>query len=132
MAFKEEMEALLQQDGIIEHGRLPADDVAFLKATCGYHLYYTDSLAEIDCISVRESLVAGCTPILSAVNVFSERAGIHLDLGFDKKAYVILAQRIATILSSPMVDPNTLRESSTIVTWQEVADRWEKTLLSET
>lgn len=122
--FRSGMETLLKQDGIVHHGRLPVEDVALLKSSCGYHLYYTQSLAEIDCISIRESLVAGCTPILSNVNLFSQRAGIHLSLGFTDDSYKQLAYYIKDIVSKPLPDIEVLRSSNTIISWEKVTEEW--------
>jgi hypothetical protein len=36
--------------------------------------------SKIDCITVRESLVAGCIPLLAKHGVFLERDGVHLEL----------------------------------------------------
>jgi len=128
-AFQNEVNTLLGQPGVVHHGRLTVEEVARLKSRCGFHLYYTATAAEIDCITIRESLVVGCIPVLSEVNVFGQRAGIHLHgLGFEKKGYVELARQLSKILSTPQETMDDmrrkLRESDTIVDWEGVAGRW--------
>lgn len=122
--FRKKMDRLLEQDGIIHHGRLPVDDIAYLKATCGYHLYYTCTTAEIDCISIRESLVAGCTPILSDAFIFKERVGLHLSLGFSQKSYIMLAKKIQEIITGPLINPQELRNNDTVISWKDVSRQW--------
>lgn len=68
---------ILRQPGVTHHGRLTREEVCEWKYKCGFHLYYTATTAEIDCISIRESALCGCIPILSHHSVFAERPGIH-------------------------------------------------------
>jgi hypothetical protein len=77
--FKDEMRALFQQPGVTEIGRVSSSIVRDHKLTAGFHLYYSRSFAETDCISIRESACIGCIPILSRLGVFKERVGIHLE-----------------------------------------------------
>ena len=128
-AFRQEMTLLMKQPGVHHHGRIPVQEVARLKSSCGFHLYYSPTTAEVDCISIRESLVVGCIPILSRVNVFGERHGVHVpDLGFEKKDYIQLARFLAQILSAPPESfqemRGQLRSSNTLVDWETVAQQW--------
>jgi hypothetical protein len=50
------------------------------KYNSTFHIYITLTDAEIDCISIRESLVTGCIPIIYNHGVFEERDGIKYDL----------------------------------------------------
>ncbi len=69
------------------------------------HVYFTSNIEEIGCIAVKESLVAGCIPVLSRHNVFSEREGIHVDLDRnDGKSYLLLAKEIINIINNPELD----------------------------
>lgn len=125
--FRDKMARLLDQPGVVHHGRLDVMGVAKLKASCGFHLYYTSTAAEIDCISIRESLVVGCLPILSNVNVFGERPGIHIkDVGFESKGYVQLAAVIARDVFSKDLEEvrETLRTSPLVVDWETTAAKW--------
>ena len=54
------MDKLLQQPGVTELGRHGVDEVVRAKCAAGFHLYFSKSEAETDCISIRESTVAGC------------------------------------------------------------------------
>jgi hypothetical protein len=91
--FKQKMNKLLNQDGIVDHGRQSAYEIKVEKYTSTFHLYYTTTQSETDCISIRESICAGCIPILSKYNVFSERKGIHLNGNPTKKEDMINAAK---------------------------------------
>lgn len=126
--YLKKMNALLKQPGVVHHGRLDVLAVASLKASCGFHLYYTPTSAEIDCISIRESLVVGCIPILSHVNVFGERPGFHIkDLGFESRGYVQLARVICEIFSKEDLEEirTNLRKSPLVMDWEATtAEFW--------
>lgn len=77
--FKDQMTKLLCQPGVVDHGRCSVDSVIKEKHTSTFHLYYSKTNCETDCISLRESACAGCIPIISKYSVFKERSGIHLD-----------------------------------------------------
>ena len=76
---QEVLRRLLKQPGVTDHGRVSKERVRDFKYECGFHLYYTWTTAEIDCISVRESALCGCIPLLSFVGVFRERCGFHFE-----------------------------------------------------
>jgi glycosyltransferase involved in cell wall biosynthesis len=121
------MKQLLSQPGVMDHGRQPLELINREKHMSTFQLYYTESMAEIDCISIRESLVAGCIPILSNVNVFAERQGIHLPwMPSDKHNNIKIALEIVKIMQNAATDD--LREqgyrSSTILNWSQVAQAW--------
>lgn len=126
-AFKTRMHMLLAQPGVMDHGRQPLHMINREKHMSTFHLYYTESLAEIDCISIRESLVAGCIPIISNANVFQEREGIHIKwTESNKHENIKIAMDIVKIMQNANTEE--LRKqgykSSTIVDWNQVAHKW--------
>ena len=76
--FKKQMNVLLKQPGVVDHGRQGVDIIIKEKQTASFHLYYSKTTAETDCISIRESVSAGCIPIISNYNVFGEREGLKV------------------------------------------------------
>jgi glycosyltransferase involved in cell wall biosynthesis len=72
---------------VIDNGRIPIDDLIKVKFNSTYHLYITETMAEIDCLSVRESAVCGCVPIITNKTVFAERLGFHVEGDPKTKAY---------------------------------------------
>lgn len=122
--FKNYMRLLLSQDGIIDHGRQPMDMIIREKYLSTFHLYLNNSIAEIDCISIRESLVTGCIPIISTFGVFKERHGLHYNLDDNHEL-------IAIDICNKMKDfnyienvRNQIMNSDTIVSWEIVAKKW--------
>lgn len=126
--FKEEMVQLLSQPGVMDHGRQPVEIINREKHLSTFHLYYTDSLSEIDCITIRESLVAGCIPIISNINVFKYRDGIHISWlpNLPDFNYQVACGIVELIHNENLQNDlrERLKKSSTIVSWKEVADTW--------
>jgi hypothetical protein len=128
--LKPETRALLQEvlltEGVMNHGRQPVEILAREKQRAGFHLYPCFNNSEIDCITVRESLVAGCIPLLAKHGVFLERDGVHLELDvmnpatFLRPALEILQlarneERMESLRRS-------LRSSPTLTTWSDSAN----------
>ena len=113
---------------IMDHGRQPLDIIRREKLRAGFHLYPSHSLLETDCISVRESLVAGCIPILAKTGVFLERDGFFIDFNVMELASLTKPAVEIVKLMRDTARMDTLREelykSKTITTWEEVADKW--------
>jgi len=133
--FKLRLKLLLSQDGVMDHGRQPLSMVAREKYLSTFHLYLNDSIAEIDCISIRESLVTGCIPVISKFGVFAERHGLQFDWTPSDKDFNKTCETIANELVNYMKDTNLIETarnqlmiSPTIIKWEVVAKRWLETL----
>lgn len=123
-----EIKSLLLQPGVTDHGRQSVEIINKEKHMSTFHLYYTDSLAEIDCISIRESLVAGCIPIISNVNIFNERSGVQLQW-FPNTAnfnYQIACSIVELMdnLNMQKEFRDILIQSPTITSWEDCANEW--------
>lgn len=120
--------ALVGATNVCDHGRHTLDMVAREKKMSTFQLYLCDSAEEIDCISVRESLVAGCVPILLNVGVFQERDGFKVQGLLDsQKSCVNIAMQILKLMNdAPAVNAlrDQLSRSSTIVNWNTVSKAW--------
>ena len=125
--FKNVMQQLLSLPGVMDHGRQPMEMIIREKYLSSYHLYITDAEAEIDCISIRESLITGAIPLLSNSGVFKDRDGLHFELG-DKSpsSYAQNALRIAGLLKDPKVPfyREHFKQSKTIINWLDTANVW--------
>ena len=113
---------------IMDHGLQPLDIIRREKLRAGFHLYPSHHGAEIDCISVRESLVAGCIPILAKTGVFLERDGFFIDFNIQDPATLTKPAIEIVKLMRDTARMDTLREelykSKTIFSWETVADKW--------
>lgn len=76
--FKSIFDKLKDYPGIIEHEAPSLETLVNECQTSSFHLYFSKTADETDCVSIRESISAGCIPIISTYNVFSERNGIKL------------------------------------------------------
>ena len=126
--FKNEIKELLSQPGIMEHGRQPIEIINREKHMSVFHFYYTDSLSEIDCITIKESLVAGCLPVISDIHLFKYRDGIHLKWLPNTDDYNRqIACTIVEMMHNEQLQ-NQLRDiylkSKTIISWEDVANAW--------
>lgn len=127
--LKSKLKMLLSQEGVMDHGRQPLDMIVREKYISSFHLYLNNNVAEIDCISIRESLVTGCIPIISKFGVFKERHGLMIDFSdnMDNNMYEMIATDIVSKMNDIkfMEDArNQLMVSSTIIDWYDVAKMW--------
>lgn len=127
--LKSQLQELYRLPGVVHHGRADLKDIADARKSSGFHLYVTDTPAEIDCISVRESLVAGSIPIISKASVFGERDGFHVNVFNmrDQTQMNLAAQEIVNFVKDEeKVDSlrKELRSSETVFGWDEVSSRW--------
>jgi glycosyltransferase involved in cell wall biosynthesis len=126
--YKQQLTMLLAQPGVMDHGRQPMELIIREKWQSTYHLYVTDTDREIDCISIRESLVSGCIPLVSDFGVFAKREGLRFKLDrANNQSYLQIAQGILNLL--PKQDfiymcRNKFKESPTITTWKQTAEQW--------
>ncbi len=123
---KNQFKMLLSQPGVMDHGRQPVELINREKHMSNFQLYITDTLAEIDCISIRESLVAGCIPLLSDFGVFREREGLHFSFESeqDKKLVPVKILQLLKNLDKIEEVRTIFKQSSTIVSWEQVAKLW--------
>ena len=126
--YRNKMIMLMGQPGVIDHGRIGRDMVVREKNLSTFHLYLSNSVAEIDCISIRESVVTGCIPILSNYGVFKERDGLHFDWD---PTNIDVMKRVANEICNKMKDFKLIEEtreqmqkSKTIVDWSIIAKTW--------
>ena len=127
--MKSRIRILLGQPGVMDHGRQPLDMIVREKYMSTFHIYLNQSTAEIDCISIRESLVTGCIPVISKFGVFAERAGLMYDFNESD----IICKGIADDIILKMYDNNFVMDarkqlilSDTIIDWEHVAKEWIK------
>ena len=124
---KQQLMMLMGQPGVMDHGRRPMCEIIKEKWRSTFHLYITECIGEIDCISIRESLVTGCIPLISKLGVFEKREGLHFDLNKTQQGYQTIASGILNLLQKPEfleMCKTRFKTSSTITTWKETAEQW--------
>jgi hypothetical protein len=119
---------LFSQPGVMDHGRQPVNIISREKHLSSFQLYVTNTPIEIDCISIRESLAAGCIPIISNYGVFKDREGIHFDLDDkDIKGYQSVAVKVLQLLrqQDKLVDyREKIKKSPLLIDWKETSEKW--------
>jgi glycosyltransferase involved in cell wall biosynthesis len=118
---------LMGQPGVMDHGRRPMDEIINEKWKSSFQLYITDCDGEIDCISIRESLVSGCVPLISNTGVFKNRDGLHFNLTRTQEGYQQIAQGICNLLTKPEfieMARKQFKVSESIIDWKTVAEKW--------
>ncbi len=126
--WREKMLILMEQPGVINHGRISQDKLIEDKACSSIH-YYGCTFEEIDCISVRESAIVGCLPVTTDYAVFSEKSYCHKISGDpkDPKTQEALAHRIVELLQNPEqlhILRTICAEHARKDTWDRLAKEW--------
>lgn len=117
-----------ESTGVYDHGRVDLSSLIEEKKKASFHIYLTDDEAEIDCISVRESALLGCIPLLTREGVFKERIGQFFDVSM---GYEHVAEQIVS-LAKKEKKLNTLRKDiqesakKSEPSWNEIANAWYK------
>ena len=114
--------------GVVDHGRQNSEFIVREKYLSSFQLYISNTNSEIDCISIRESLVTGCIPLISDFGVFKEREGIHFQLIENESVLNSIGEQIVKILKEQQSQMEVLRKvfkkSSTILSWEDIAKKW--------
>ena len=125
--LKNQLRSLTAFPGVVDHGRQPIEMIIREKYMSSFQLYITNTISEIDCISIRESLVTGCIPLISNFGVFGEREGIHFDLNESNQEIMKnIASNICTLLQDQKqlnILRDVFKKSPTIVSWGDSADK---------
>jgi len=130
--FQEEIEPLLKQPGVTDHGRCSVETVSNAKIQSSFHLYFSKTNSETDCISIKESAAVGCIPIISSVGVFAERNGLHMKGDPSTKD---AQENMAKVVAYLMKNPDTLeiqrKHLSSFKTqdWKLTAEMWSRDVL---
>ena len=126
--FIEMLDELISKNkGVFDLGRLPRDKVIEEKLKAEYHLYFTNCDQEIDCISIKESHLLGCIPIISNQGVFKERTGAHynFDVNNPEQTYTDFANNLITDIKNNNVKIDVIED---IQKWNKVANIWQETI----
>jgi len=126
--YKNYLTQLLAQPGVMDHGRQPIEMIIREKYLSTFHFYISNTESEIDCISIRESLVTGCIPLLSNFGVFKERQGLHFEFETEKDIKMAAINIIQLLKNPSQIDEfrEKIKSDPTIVDWETIAFEWTK------
>ena len=126
--YLEMLEQLLKQPGVFDHGKQPLSVISEEKYRSNFNLYYSSTIMETDCISIKESAYVGCIPILSKYSVFKERPGIHLDGDpSDVNDMHIASNMILELLKDDEkieLIRSEIQESEVLKDWEDISKEW--------
>ncbi|NEQ36353.1 MAG: glycosyltransferase family 4 protein [Okeania sp. SIO3I5] len=126
--WKEKMMELMKQPGVIEHGSIGHNQLMYEKSTSAIH-YYGCAYEEIDCISIRESVMVGCVPVTTNYAVFGEKDYCVRVPGdpFIRETQEALADKVIELLKKPEILAELRLHFQKLVkneTWDNVAQQW--------
>jgi hypothetical protein len=113
--------------GVYDHGRQSLKELRNERLKSTYNLYIYVGDLEIDCLSVRESCVTGCIPIISNEKLFMEREGFHVSGSFSDPDYYENASSQILELMRDEERVSELREkckSTKETYWEDVSKTW--------
>jgi len=127
--IKTTLAPLYKLPGVYHHGRVSLKKIAIEKKRASFQLYVTDTNAEIDCISVRESAAAGCIPIITSKAVFGERDGFHVyleNIRNQEEMKSVADEIVSFVLDKDKVLnlSNEIKNSDLIFNWDVVSKKW--------
>lgn len=129
MEWKETTEALMQQDGIIHHGRIGKKELKALRKECGIWAYPT-YFTEINCISALEAQFDGCVPVTMDYAALSETVGSGVKVKGDILDPEVKDTYLKELLSL-MGDKKRWKQESKkaqkfarTFTWDKIATQW--------
>ena len=128
MAWKKKMDGLMQQEGIVHHGRMSQKDLLALKAECKAH-FYPSTFEEIDCIGVRESAAVECVPFTTDYAALKDRPYCVTQEGnpFNKRTQEKVAENLAGYLWGILsVDVAVFKEKARAESWKNISQLWLK------
>ncbi len=126
--WKQQMTELMDQPGVVEHGKIGQKELIFEKATSAIH-YYACTYEEIDCISVRESAMVGCVPVTTDYAALSEKKYCLKVPGEakDRETQEAIAYKIVELLRNTEQLESIRRQFQELAkaeTWDNLAPQW--------
>jgi glycosyltransferase involved in cell wall biosynthesis len=131
--YKKKLLNLFSDLGVCEHGIQTDDIIVREKYMSSFELYISNTINEVDCVSIRESVICGCIPLIANFGVFLDREGIKFDMNhMDIK----IMQKISLLILQLIKDQNNLKnirekiknDSKTLFTFKNVTEKFLNTI----
>jgi len=131
MAWMRKVKKLMEQDGVINHGRVGQQELAEDLMKTSYWLYPTN-FAEIHCITACEMQAAGVIPITSGYAALAEtqKVGVKLEGDIHDPLYHkrYIQEVIKTVKENDGSISKQAREEAKQFSWDLVVNAWDKEL----
>ena len=122
---KNSFNILLTKPGIMNHGTQPLEIIIREKYMSTFELLIIPHMTIVDCVNIKESVIAGCVPIISNIGVFNELDGFHIQI--TNSPIQLIPVNIIQLLKN-QTKINELREkhlkSDKIINWISTAKKW--------
>lgn len=120
------LELIKHSKGVIDHGKVDFEEVCKERTLSTFHLYVTE-WPEIDCLSIRESCMCGCIPILTSDSVYAERKGVHIPGKIGPEFFSKTISKICELIDNPEELAKARQNINYQETfWPDIAKKWEK------
>lgn len=141
--FQKKMKELFEKmksEGVKNYGKCDMESIIKEKWKSSYHIYISE-FPEIDCLSIRESVLADCIPICASHAVFTERPCVRLGEELGEKVYTtpIWDQMLAVLQkleSEPIFKEKLIahlnedmKKTHLDISWEAVANKWMTSLI---
>lgn len=130
MAWKQNIDELMKQDGITHHGRLSQKKVAELMEQCGVWAYPTH-FGEISCINAMKAQALGCIPVVVNYAALQETVqhGVKVDGDiWTKEARDSYREALIKTLKDnkfqEKIRPEMMKWARNLFRWENVAIQW--------
>lgn len=105
--FKNKMIMLFSENGVTDHGKQSIDIIAREKHLSEFHIYIANIVNEVECQTIKESIIAGCIPLTVNFGVFMETEGIKYTMNHEDSK---IMQKCALEILKLSKDTNKLDE----------------------
>lgn len=127
MAYKDELVALLNQEGVFEHGRVSHAKIAQETASADLWVYPTE-FPEISCISAMKAQALGTIPVVCDTGALKETVQTGIKIPYEDIYDNEEAQEafIKALGDARELDREECRSFAKKFSWEKVADQWDK------
>ena len=81
--YKNKLIMLFSENGVTDHGQQSIDIIAREKHLSEFHIYIANIVNEVECQTIKESIIAGCIPLTVNFGVFMETEGIKYTMNHE-------------------------------------------------
>jgi len=126
--YKQNLLIALSQPGVMDHGKVEYSLSIREKYLSTFELYITDSHLDVDIVSIKESILCGCIPLISKYNIFGNNSiGINFNLikGNNESNFKI-AEVIINLINKPEfleMCRNKFITQNTIFDWNQTCEK---------
>jgi len=127
--WKKNIQSLMNQDGVVDHGRLGKEELRKLRQQCGIWAYPTD-FTEINCINALECQADGVVPATVAYAALKETVGSGFAVAgdiYDKETRDIYLKQLLKLMGDEKwwrEEQKKGRRFAEDYTWDKVSKGW--------